>query len=70
MGGWSHNVIPKYASLSHKTHLLVLFLIKLPIFGIFSLRVDFLFFLNKYPVFNLETQLMCQIVSTGVRAVF
>ena len=43
---------------------------KWSIFGNFSLRVDFYFFFNKYQVFDLETQFMCQIVSTGVQEVF
>ncbi len=49
---------------------LLIFLMKWSIFSNFSLRVDFFFFFNKYQVFDLETQFMCQIVSTGVQEVF
>ena len=66
MGGRSHNVIPKYASLSQKIHVFVNILNEMSIFGNFSLRVDFYFFFNKYQVFDLETQFMCQIISAGV----
>ena len=46
--------------------LLLIFLIKWSNFGNFSLRVDFYFFLNKYQVFDLETQFMCRIIPTDV----
>ena len=39
-------------------------------FGQFSSRVDFLFFSNNSALMKQSEQSRCQIISTGVRAVF